>query len=354
MQLPENRSINVSISTNTIINIVLIGLLIVALFMLSNLVLVILTSIVVASFVSSGSRRLAKYKINRTLAVIIIYLVSIGVLLGVFYLFIPLFLSELSTLLGLVTKYFPLSVDQTQTVSGASTAFSGWSGTEGSFVEFINRMRAFIAGASNGFVDTMAIIFGGMFNLVLIMVISFYLSIEDHGIENFLRMILPLRHEEYAIDLWRRTERKIALWMRGQLLLGLLVGVLIYLGLAIMGVKYALIMALVAAIFELIPFGLVLAVIPAVSFAYVDGGVTLALIVLAFYFIVHQFEVYLIQPLIVNKVVGISPLVVIVSVLIGMELAGFWGIILAVPVAVAILEFFDDVEKKKVLLRQNK
>lgn len=343
----------IHISVSTMLNIAMIGLLIFALFALSELVLVLLTSIVIASFVSSGARKLTQYKINRTLSVILIYFVSIGFLAGVFYLFIPLFLSELSTLTSLISQYFPLSAQQTETVTGAQNAFSNIS-SQISFVEFIGRMKAFVSGVSNGFLDTMTIAFGGLLNLVLITVISFYLSIEEHGIENFLRMILPLRHEQYAIDLWKRTEKKIALWMRGQLLLGLLVGILIYLGLAIMGVKYAFIMALVAAIFELIPFGLVLAVIPAVSFGYVDGGVTLALMVLAFYFIVHQFEVYLIQPLIVNKVVGISPLVVIVSVLIGFQLAGFWGIILAVPVAVAILEFFDDIEKRKVLLRQNK
>lgn len=352
MELPGPKQI--SISTNTILTVVLIGFIIVGLFVLSNLVLVILTAIVVASFVSSGSRILERYKINRTLGVILIYFVSIGIFAGIFYLFIPILLSELSTLLDLISVYFPLSADQSQTVEGASNAFLDWSGEDMSFVDFLGRMNTFISGASNGFIDTLSIAFGGLFNVVLIAVISFYLSIEKNGVENFLRIILPVQHEEYAIDLWQRTERKIALWIRGQLLLGLLVGVLVYLGLAIMGIKYALIMALVAAVFELIPFGLVLAVVPAVSFAFVDGGVTLALIVLAFYFIVHQFESYLIQPLIVNKVVGISPLVVIVSVLVGMQLAGFWGIILAVPVAVAILEFFDDVEKKKVLLRQNK
>lgn len=353
MQENNNTTTNITISTSTILKVAFIGLLIFALFTLSNIILVLLTSIVVGSFVSSGAKRLAKYKMNRTLSVILIYFISIGILAVVFYLFIPLFLSEMSTLLALVSKYVPLSVGQTETVTGAQSAFSNISSNI-SFIDFVSRLRDFIAGASNGFFETLTLIFGGLLNLVLIVVISFYLSIEEHGIENFLRIILPFKQEEYAIDLWRRTERKIALWVRGQLLLGLLVGVLVYLGLAIMGVKYAFIMALVAAVFELIPFGLVLAVIPAVAFAYVDGGVTLALIVLAFYFIVHQFEVYLIQPLIVNKVVGISPLVVILSVIVGAELAGFWGIILAVPVAVAILEFFDDFEKKKVLLRQSK
>src|SRR6185436_5872122 len=99
------------------------------------------------------------------------------------------------------------------------------------------------------------------------------------------------------------------------LLLGALVGVLIYIGLAILGVQYALLIAILAAICELIPFGLVLAAIPAVSFSYVNGGITLALMVAGYYVVVQQFESYVIQPLVVKKIIGIPPLIVLMSVL---------------------------------------
>ncbi|KKP83197.1 MAG: hypothetical protein UR85_C0007G0057, partial [Candidatus Nomurabacteria bacterium GW2011_GWF2_35_66] len=105
---------------------------------------------------------------------------------------------------------------------------------------------------------------------------------------------------------------KIGLWMQGQLLMGMIVGVLAYLGLTIIGVKYSLILALMVVIAELVPFGLVIATIPAILFAYLDGGVAIAAVVLGFYFILGQFETYLIYPLIVKKATGISPLVVIV------------------------------------------
>ena len=168
-----------------------------------------------------------------------------------------------------------------------------------------------------------------------------------------MRIIVPAKYEDYAVDLWNRSQRKIALWVRGQLLLGLLIGVLTYLGLSILGVRYALLLGLTAAIFELVPFGIVLASIPAVGFAYLDGGFTLAFMTAGFYIIIQQFEGYLIQPLVVKKAVGVSPLVVILSVLIGLQLAGFWGLVLAVPVAVSLLEFLSDIEKKKILARSN-
>ena len=186
-----------------------------------------------------------------------------------------------------------------------------------------------------------------MLNLLLIFIVSFYLSITEKGIESFLRIVTPDVHKEYLVGLWQRTERKIGLWVQGQMLMGIIVGVLAYLGLTIIGVKYSLVLALIVMIAELVPFGLVIATIPAILFAYLDGGVALSAVTLGFYLILGQFETYLIYPLIVKRATGISPLVVILSVLIGGELAGIWGVFLAVPVAVCLLEFFDDFEKKK-------
>jgi predicted PurR-regulated permease PerM len=102
---------------------------------------------------------------------------------------------------------------------------------------------------------------------------------------------------------------------------------------------------------ELIPFGIILAAIPAISFGYLDGGFTMGFLVAGFYLIVQQFENYLIAPLVVQKVTGVSPLIVILAVLVGTQLAGFWGLILAIPVAVVLMEFASDVENKKVVAK---
>ena len=153
------------------------------------------------------------------------------------------------------------------------------------------------------------------------------------------------------IGLWKRTEHKIGLWMQGQMLMGVIIGMLAYLGLTIIGVKYSLVLSLIIIIAELVPFGLIVATIPAVLFAYLDGGVSLAALTLALYFILGQFESYLIYPLVMKKATGVSPLVVILSVLIGAELAGIWGVFLGVPIAVCLFEFLEDIEKKKKLTR---
>ena len=350
----NNKNMRVSISNDSIIRVVLFGLGIYAIFKLTNLILIVLTSIVVASFVVYATSKMNKYIKNRTASVLLIYSISISIIIGLLSVFVPVFISEMSDLVGQLAKYIPnssiLNSFQTDTITGAKTVVSTIS-HNASLGEVVRSIQGLVTSLSGGFFNIFGAAFGGVINLLLILVVSFYLSITDKGIENFLRIITPDVHEEYVINLWVRTERKIGLWMQGQMLMGLIVGVLAYLGLTIIGVKYSLVLALMVVIAELVPFGLVIATIPAILFAYMDGGVAIAAVTLGFYLILGQFETYLIYPLIVKKATGISPLVVILSVLIGAELAGIWGVFLAVPTAVCLLEFLDDLEKKKINAR---
>lgn len=325
----------ITIKTRTIVNVVLILLLVLALYYIRDILFVFLTSIVIASFVEAGVKRLQRHKIGRTIAVILIYFLALGILGTLFYLFVPVFLEETSHLSSLFDAFLP----NTNGTLSIANQFS--------FSDAIKNLDAITSNSSTGIVQTAILLFGGIFNFVLLVVLSFYLSINKGSIESFLRIIIPSPEEDYAVDLWRRVERKIGLWFQGQLLLGLLIGVLTYLGLLIFNVKYALLLALAAAVFELIPFGIILAAIPAVISGFSTSGVIGAVEVTALYVIIQQFENNLIQPLILKKVVGISSLVVILALLIGVKLAGFWGVMLAIPGAVFMVELLNDIEKKK-------
>jgi predicted PurR-regulated permease PerM len=341
---------NINITSSSIVRLIIWGLVIVCLIALKELVLVLLTAIVVASFVGGAAERFHKYKIHRTLTVVGIYFIVISLLAGIFYLFAPILITEIGHVIDIISPYIPSS-DLLNSFKGGVSLTDGANSliNGGSLPTIIENSN--IGNVGGGFFQSITSLFGGIANFILIIVISFYLSIERDGISKFLQIVVPASHEDYAIDLWKRTQRKIALWMQGQLVLGLLVGVLTYLGLSILGVQYALLLALIAGIMELIPFGIILAAIPAIAFGYLDGGITMALLVAGFYTIVQQFENYLIAPLVVQKATGVSPLVVILSVLVGAQLAGFWGLILAVPVAVAVLEYANDVEKNKVIAK---
>jgi predicted PurR-regulated permease PerM len=350
----NTKNQNISISNGTIIRVILFGVFFLALVKLTNIILIILTSIVIASFIGFAANKMKKYIKNRTLAVFLIYFCSFAIVVGLLSVFVPVFIQEMSTLVSQLGKYIPdssiLNSFQPDTITGAQGVVTTIS-HNGSLGDVIKSTQDLVTSLSGGFFNIFGQAFGGVFNLLLIMVVSFYLSVTERGIENFLRIVTPANAEEYIIGLWQRTERKIGLWIQGQMLMGTIVGVLTYLGLTIIGVKYSLVLALLVVVAELVPFGLILAAIPGIIFAYIDGGVSIAAITVLMYTVIGQFETYLIYPLIVRRATGISPIVVIISLLVGGTLAGFWGVILAIPCAVCILEFLDDLEKKKVLAR---
>lgn len=350
MESGQKQKVIASIDTNTLIRVILFALGIFLLFKLNTIILIVLTSIVIASFIEHVVKRLERKKIPRTVTVVLLYVGIIAVFSFLSYFFFPILFKEVSSLIEFVSKLFAKSnfLDNLplNTISDTKTFFEQITSNVNSS-EFLRNTQLFLGKLSSGVGNTIGGFFGSVVNLVLIAVITFYLSIQEKGVENFLRIITPVRHEAYVISLWQRTQRKIALWIRGQMLLGLIVGTILFIGLSIIGVKYALLLAVLAAFSELIPYGLLLVFIPTIAIAYSDGSLSTAGWTVLLYAVVQQLENYVLVPVIVKRSIGISPLVVILSLLIGATLAGFWGLLLAIPVAVCLMEYLSDVEKTK-------
>lgn len=338
----------IRISTDSFIRALLIVVAAYGLFVLRDILILILVAIVIASFVESGVRAFARVKVNRLLAVPIIYAVVVSIFFAVFYAFVPIIFRELSGVISLISKYLPSSSIDTQSIQGATDFVSNISKTT-SIPDILSSVKNVASSFSQGATSIIGSTFGGLVNMILVLVMSFYFSIQEKGIQMFLRIITPAKHERYVIDLWIRTQRKIGLWFQGQLILGLVMAVITFVALTLLGVQYAFLIAVITGIAELIPFGVVFAAIPAVLFAVIDGGVLLGFKVLVFYIVVQQIENYVLSPMIVKRVVGIPPLIVLVAFLIGITLAGFFGAILAIPIAVFVLEYLGDVEKSKYI-----
>lgn len=354
----RDHSTTIHISNGTIIRIILFILSIGLVYYLRDLIVILLTAIVFASAIEPATKWFMKYKIPRVASVLLVYMTVVGFLFGMFYFFIPPILDEAVGFFATIPQYID-AVSSTgplanTTIESSRAVVNGVDAVQGfSMQELVLDLRSSLSNVSEGFLRTLNTIFGGIFSLILILVFSFYFAVQEKGIEDFLKIIVPEKHQKYTIGLWRRSQIKIGLWMQGQLLLAVIIGVLTYLGLTIFGVPYALLLAVIAAMFELIPiFGPILASIPAIAVAFVSdgGGVTLALMVMGLYLIIQQFENHLIYPLVVKKVVGVPPIIVIIALIVGAKLAGFLGIILSVPIAAVLQEVVSDIQKGKKLL----
>jgi predicted PurR-regulated permease PerM len=318
-------------------------------FQLTDIFLLIIVSIVIASFVEAGVQLFARYNVRRIMAVPIIFMVVTLLLTAIFYAFLPVVFRELSGMIRLLMDYLPANENiSSESIQGATEFVSNitkHATLNDLFVNLRNASGTLTQGATSFLGST----FSGILNIILVVVMSFYLSIQEKGIENFLRILTPLKHEKYVIDLWGRTQRKIGLWFKGQLLLGFIVGTITFIVLFFLKVKYAFLLGIVSGISELVPFGIIFAAVPAILFAVIDGGVGLGLYVLIYYVFIQQIENYILSPVVARRIVGIPPLVVLLAFLIGITLAGFWGAIIAMPVAVFVLEYLSDVEKRKLV-----
>ncbi|MBX4198151.1 AI-2E family transporter [Candidatus Parcubacteria bacterium] len=341
----DRQRVIVSISTSTILKIFALVALGFLLFVLRDVVLILLTAVVFASAIEPGTLWFIRRGVPRIIGVTLIYLLSAILIAGLFYFLLPPFLSDLGGFIKALPQYITaLNLKAPVAVQGLSTSTS--------FGQTVENIITTLSNASGSILATLTTVFGGATSFVLIIVLSFYLAVQDHGIEDFLKLVAPLKHEHYVIDLWRRTQRKIGRWMQGQLLLAIIVGLLVFVGLALLGVHHAFSLALIALVFEIIPiFGPILSAVPGIATAFIQGGFTFALIVGLMYLVVQQIESHVIYPIVVKKVVNVHPLVVIIAFLVGAKLGGFLGILLSVPLATALTEFMNDVARDRVAAR---
>jgi len=345
--MPVMPHSSISITTGTFIRALVVGAAAYAIWMLRGLVLLVLTAIVIASAIEPGVAWMVRKRIPRVLAVLLMYVFVFGSLFGLLYFFLPPVLTDAQGLFTRIPQYLAQLNLPLNTLPGIDSSSALVNEAHSAFGTLLTFQNLF-SGTGEGTFRLIASVFGGLFSFGLVVVLSFYFAMLETGVDDFLRVVTPPAHEEYIVGLWLRAKAKIGLWMQGQLLSSLIGGVLAYLGLLILGIPYAFLLAILTAVMMLIPiFGSFLAAFPPIVLAFSAGGLPMALIVAGLYLIINQFEAHIIHPLVVNKVVGIPPLLVILALIIGGELAGFLGVLLAIPVAAALRELVNDYDKGK-------
>ncbi len=345
-----NNNIQITFSATTFVKAIVILIAFYLAFYFRSLLLLVLTAVVIASAIEPVVNRMEQYKIPRTLGTVIIYVLIFTIVIGGVALLVPVFIQETANLANAVPGYlagFEVWLNKALSGAGFTASLESELPSPEALAGASNELRGIADVFFSGAKGALQFVFGSLFNFLLVFILSFYFTIQKYGIDNFLKVVVPPSRIKYALNLWHRSQRKIGLWMQGQLLLAAIIGALTFLGLTLLGVKYAFLLAIVAMFGSLIPLvGPVISVIPAAALALADGGTGLGLKVLFLYFVIQQVESNFIYPLVVKNVVGVPALVVILGVIIGGSLFGFLGMILSVPVAAAGMEYVRDIEKR--------
>ncbi len=323
-----------NISTSTILRFVAVVLGLYFLYLIRDIMLMLFIAVIIAAAIDGPVDWLAKHKVRRVFGTAIMYLAIFSFLAMFFYLVLP----PLAGQLKILANNLPEIADKLGAAFSSIEQKIGLTDIQG----VLGKASEQLSGAATNILGTAIDIFGGIVNAVVVLVISIYLVVQDKGIKNFFAGITPEKHRIYVADLTERIQEKLGAWLRGQLIIMFTIGLLSYIGLMLLGVKFALTLALLTAVFEIIPFvGPILSGAVATIIALTQSPF-LALFVLVLFVVIHQLEGHIIAPQIMKRVVGLNPLVVIISMLIGAKIAGLLGVVVAVPLAAAISVLLKD------------
>ncbi len=274
--------------------------------------------------------------IPRPLGIFLVFTALIGVIVFIIQLIIP----PLATQVRSLVLNWPHHIEEISN-------YLAQIGINLNLEDIKNIFEVSLTRGAPGVIYTALGVFSGIIGLISVLVLALYLLIQQHSFENFVSLYIPTRHQEKINRVYRRITQKMSYWIRGQVFLSFIVGVLVYIGLLIIGVNYALILAIVTGFTEILPIiGPIFAGGLSVLVALSDSPV-IALWVVLLYVLVQQFENHFLVPQIMKKAVGLSPVVIIVTLLVGAKLMGIWGILLAVPVGSAISVVFQEVVKSQ-------
>ncbi len=343
MQL-NKKLIYININTMSVIKIILIFILFYILFLIKEVLALLFIALILASAIDPIVDWLQVRKIPRGVGVLFIYLILLSSIVSVVTLIIPPIVEQSTELSDNLPAIMTKVSEIFHTVRDFFVGLGFVSATDDNFANLGNNLPQ----AAGGVFSTVKDMVLGVFSFFIVLVITFYMVVEEKAMKKIVWSIAPPRYHVYIMGLINRMQQKIGLWLRGQLILSFIIFLLTFLVLSILGVKYALVLALIAGLTEFVPyFGPILASVPAIFLALTQSWM-LGIIVAIMYYIIQWTENNIIVPKLMQKVIGLNPIVIIAALLIGLELGGLPGIILSIPVTTALNVFLFDIFENRI------
>lgn len=312
----------VEISHKTIIFTVLFLLLLWFLFQIRQVLVIMLVGLILMAAFNRMVVRMERWRIPRPLAILLIYILIFGSFVSILVLILPPLLSQTGVFLANLTENIdalrPLGIDTSLVQEQARKLLSN-------FTSFSGRIVQVVGG-----------IFGNIFVFMAILVIGFYLLLERKNLDKHLLRLFGEKSSERVAQIVDKIEQRLGKWLRAQLSLMVLVGILTYIGLLILGLDYALPLAILAGLLEIIPnIGPIVASIPGIIAGLVISP-WMGLATAIMYIVVQQLENQVIVPQVFARETGVSPLVAIPALFAGFKIGGVAGAFLAIPVVILI------------------
>jgi len=305
---------------------------------LLTLLLAVLITVIIAVALSAAAGVLERrFRIPRQVGAMLALLAGVGVIAGVIALVIPPFIEQTNDFVEDVPGIVDLLRERIRDLTGARPG------------EIADRVQGFAEGYTDdpgrliGPITSIGLSVAGIFAaLVLVLITAYYMAIDPDPLLDGMRRLVPPAHRHRADEIMSRLRSSWLGWMRGVAADMLVSGVLLYIGLTIIGLDFAIFFAVLTALLSVIPyFGAFVSALPPVLFAFTDSPGK-ALLVLGIYMLVQQVEGNLVIPLVMARTVKLHPAVIAVGVLIVGQLFGFVGLVVAVPILSLIVILVEE------------
>ncbi len=320
----------IEISTNIILRVLVVVAAAGFLFVIRDVIALFLIAIIITAALHPIIGKIVRVtKVPRTATVSMVYLLFFAGIAGLAAFVIPTISDEIDAFIGELTAYIGQN-------AFLSSLFS------------VDELAGRLTGSVENLASTTAGLFTGVVSSVAVVSMSFYMSIEEDGLKKSLLLITPEQHQKYISSLIERIQESFGRWMAGQLITMIFVGLMYYAVLSFFDIRFALLLAILGGILEIIPyFGPIMAGIPAIMIAFSAGPFVAGLVAVA-YLTINLIENQILIPKIMNRAIGLNPVLVILALLMGAQIAGVVGLLLAVPLAGALGVFIKDVLEKKI------
>lgn len=339
MRDSSKRSVTtMSISTGTMFRVLLVCAAVWLAFAIRNVIFLVLGSMLLAALMEPFADALERRRMPRSIAALIVYGVGVVVLGGLVYLILPPALGEIGNIIPVFAPYIERMTGGTLTGAFQENWISGMS-------SLIATLRGAGVSAALPQVFTLGSSAVGVFTTtIVLLILAYYFVAEKQALVSSFSRIAPAEYHPFINQLATKLIQRLGAWLRGELVLMGSIFLLTYIALMLIGVPYALILALLAGALEIVPFiGPLFSAVPAVILALSLSPLH-AVVVAATYLLIQSLEGHVLVPKIMQRATGMNPLLSMVALLIGWTLGGIPGAILAIPLANAGIVFAEEIK----------
>lgn len=327
----------IEIGSSTIFRVILIALGFWLVFLLREIIFLLIGAFVIASAIEPLARRLRRFRVPRAMSVVIVYLFVLFMLSLAVVLIAPAVAQQTAQLAQSLPSVWSSLQDKLglHTFVGSDQVLQGIQSSLSKVSDNVGNVGVSIFKQTGAFVS-------GIFSIIFMLIIAFYLVLEEDALKKVFRLIVPVNHMNYIEMVIDRVQIQLGRWVLAQLVLAVVIGTTATIGLWLLGVQHALALGIFAGVLEIIPVigpivsGVVGTIIALSQSLFLGVGVAI------FYVVMQQFENHFLVPNIMRKATGLNPLVTLIAILIGAKVAGTVGVILSVPIATIVSIIVSD------------